>query len=190
MNINEVCCKLKIDKNTNPLSNQPFLPKENKIKENMILKCNDKLINNPSPTKKQLKLKSPIPIGNVINLRSKNKNLKKVVSLSISPIDLTNNKKRSPTPSPKVKKLMKKPTSPKVKKLMKKPTSPKVTKNTKNIENLTYTEIKKMYKSKIDKKIDSNLFLKFKKKYKITTSKYLSNLTKDEYIKLINFLNI
>jgi len=152
MNINEVCCKLKIDKNTNPLSNQPFLPKENKIKENMILKCNDKLINNPSPTKKQLKLKSPIPIGNVINLRSKNKNLKKVVSLSISPIDLTNNKKRSPTPSPKVKKLMKKTTT------------QKITKNTKNIKNLTYTEIKKMYKSKIDKKIDSNLFLKFKKK--------------------------
>lgn len=170
----DICCKLKIDQNTNPISNQPFSPKEQNIKMNMVKECNKKISNIISPPVKSPILKNAIPIGHRINLNSKNENVKKSMSQSAA-IDLTNEKKRSPIS--KKKKTIK---SPKKTNLKKK----------KDIQNYTYIELKKIYKSKIDKKLDTDLFLKFKKKYKIKSSKYISNLTKDEFIKLIEFLKL
>ena len=183
MNVDEnVCCKIKLNKNTNPLTGVPFTSKEESIKNEYIKICNKKL-QGKSPQKSKDKQDKILPIDIGINLQNKNSNTNIVKNKKEEAVDFTDQNKRSAKnilKSPRLKKI-------KNKKSSVKPASPK---NNNKLSDYTFTELKSKFKNKISKKLTTEIFNKFKKSKKIPKNKYLSNLTKYEYIELIKYLKL
>jgi len=183
MNFDEnVCCKIKLNKNTNPLTGVPFTSKEESIKNEYIKICNKKL-QGKSPQKSKDKQDKILPINIGINLQNKNSNTNIAKNKKEEAVDFTDQNKRSAKNILKSPKLKKKTNT----KIPVKPKSPK--KNIK-LSDYTYNELKNKFKNKISKKITNEVFIKFKKLKKISKNKYLSNLTKDEYLELIKYLKL
>lgn len=181
MNVDEnVCCKIKLNKNTNPLTGVPFTSKEESIKNEYIKICNKKL-QGKAPRKSKDKQDKILPINIGINLQNKNSNIAK--SKKEKDLDFTDQNKRS------AKNILK---SPRLKKITKKksPVKPQSPKKNIKLSDYTYTELKSKFKNKISKKLTTEIFNKFKKAKNIPKSKYVSNLTKDEYLELIKYLKL
>jgi hypothetical protein len=186
MDINDdSCCKLKINKNVNPITGIPFTNKEKDLKNKIMNKCNEKL--KGRNIIRQRSQNTGIPISPKINSRNRDLNINFLKNKASSQfVDLTSNDRSviNIIKSPKVKKVkspVKKVKSP-VKKIIKKPVM--------NLNNYNYDELKNKYKNKINNSLTTEKFNKFKKLKKINKSKYVSNLTKNEFIDLIKYLKL
>jgi len=183
MNVDEnICCKIKLNKNTNPLTGNPFTKKEEDIKNEYIKTCNRKF-QGKSPMKSKEIQDKVLPINIGIDLKNKDNNINIAKNNQEKDTgNFTDKNKRSAVnilKSPKVININKKS-----------PVKQKILKKNKKLSDYTYLELKNMYKNKMNKKLTVDIFNKFKKTKKILKNKYVSNLTKDEYIELIKFLKL
>lgn len=174
MNLDKkICCKLKINKNINPLTGIPFTKKENGLKIKYIKNCNNFFGKKPIRDKKKSQ-EQGVPIDKNINLKNKILNINLIKSKDENSIFVDNKKS--------VKNIKSKSNIIK---------SPKLKKNhIKNLNKYSYQELKNKYKNKINKKLTIEIFNKFKKMFKIKKNKYVSILTKSEYIDLIKYLKL
>lgn len=183
MNVDEnVCCKIKINRNINPITGNPFTSKEQNIKNEYIKICNKKLQGKP-PRKSRENQDKILPINLGINLKNKNSNIKLAQAQKSESIEFTDKNKRSAInilKSPRLKKIINKKT----------PLKPKTPIKNLKIADYTFPELKNKFKNRINKKLTIEIFNKFKKAKKIPKNKYLSNLTKNEYIDLIRYLKL
>lgn len=186
MNDTELCCSLKLNPNKNPQTNRVFTKSETNLKTNLINRCNSAMKpSSSSPSAKMVNEDAYVPIIHVVDEDSKSKSIEILLNTKQASEPLVQfgknpmSPRRKKTPSPK------KP-SPKNKKTTKK--SPKGTKE--NLTKLKYDELKKKYGDKIKSKMSDSDFGKFKRDNAIDQYKYLSRLTKPEYILLILYLNL
>jgi len=178
MNDTDICCSLKLNPNKNPQTNRLFTKRESNIKNNLINECNLKMKPPLSvPIVNLISEDSYVPIIHKIDNDGKNKSIE---ILKTTQADALVHISKSPQSPPR-----RVPSPTKNKK------SPiKANKKMDNLNNMKYDELKKKYGNKIKSKMSDSEFLNFKKANNINLDKYLSRLTKNEYILLILYLNL
>lgn len=187
MNDTEVCCSLKLNPNKNPQTNRLFTKTETNLKNNLINQCNSNMkAPSPSPVIKLVREDAYVPIIHTIDEDSKSKSIEILRNIPKNTDPLVNFRK-SPISPPRQKTPSPKKSSPKKKTTRKSP--PKGNKK-EILTKMTYDELKKKYGKKIKSKMSDLDFGTFKIENGVDQYKYLSKLTKPEYILLILYLNL